>query len=184
MKDRLHLGCMFLCVLVVGCSRTRVPLRNGFLAPELESSRPANASLPVVLSLPSRDVMEGMPTPRVALAESETEHKTGPHRHTRTPSHPGAPQQAMNLQPEVSAIGQLSTGDDEGAATNRLTMQITRMETALNQMHRTLTRQQQRTVAQIREFLKEARQALTTGDMDGAGTLVNKAGILLREMNP
>ena len=184
MKVRLHYGCVFLCVLVAGCTRTKVPLRNGFLVPELESSRPANAALPVVLSLPARDVMEGMPTPRVTLAESETEHKAGPHRHMHAASHPEAPQQAMNLQPEVSAIGQLSTGDDAGAATNRMTMQNARMETTLNQMHRTLTRQQQRTVAQIREFLKEARQAIATGDMDGAGTLVNKAGILLREINP
>ena len=48
----------------------------------------------------------------------------------------------------------------------------------------TLTDAETKTAAQIREFLKQAREALATGDTDGAHTLANKAKVLLSELNP
>ena len=184
MKFRLQQCSVLLIGFVVGCTHPKEPLRNGFLAPELESPRPANAMLPTEMSLPARDVVDVVTQPRVSLTEAETPHKSTAHhrQHPETPVE--APQQAMNLQPEVSAIGQLSTTDDVAMSPDRIATEITQVEDTLNKMHRTLTRQEQRTVAQIREFVKEARQALAGGDEDGAATLANKARILLRELNP
>jgi hypothetical protein len=42
--------------------------------------------------------------------------------------------------------------------------------------------QEQKTAAHIREFLKQAREALASGDVDGARTLAAKAKVLLGEL--
>jgi hypothetical protein len=63
--------------------------------------------------------------------------------------------------PAVSAIGQLSSGSSSD---------------------RTLNDQEQKTAAHIREFLKQAREALASGDVDGARTLAAKAKVLLGEL--
>ena len=59
---------------------------------------------------------------------------------------------------------------------------ITATERGLNGIHRTLSTQERKTVAQIRRFLKQAKQALTSGDVDGAHTLAAKAKVLLSEL--
>ena len=81
----------------------------------------------------------------------------------------------------VSAIGQLSSGDlpDEWRETAD---SITATESGLNNIHDTLSTQERKTAAQIRRYLKQAKQALTSGDVDGAQTLVAKAKVLLKEL--
>ena len=49
----------------------------------------------------------------------------------------------------------------------------------INGINRALNDSDQKTADQIREFLKEARTALASGDVDGARTLVAKAQVLL-----
>ena len=49
-------------------------------------------------------------------------------------------------------------------------------------MNRTLNDSEQKTADHIREFLKQARAALASGDVDGAQTLVAKAKVLLDEL--
>jgi hypothetical protein len=81
----------------------------------------------------------------------------------------------------VSAIGQLSTGDP--ADVRRQTeSSISDTEKELREIGRQLSDQEQKTADQITEFLKEARKALTTGDVDGAQTLAAKAKVLLGEL--
>jgi hypothetical protein len=93
----------------------------------------------------------------------------------------GDVQQAATESPGVSAIGQLSSGDlpDEWRQT---VDSITATENGLNNIHRTLSTQERKTAAQIRQFLKQAKQALASGDVDGAQTLVAKAKVLLKEL--
>ena len=184
MKFRLQQCSVLLAGLAVGCMQPKEPLRNGFLTPELESPRPGNAALPVEMSEPARAVVDTTDSPRVVLATAEPEHKTAPRRRPHAEPHVDATQQAMNLQPEVSAIGELSTSDDVALSPAQISTELAQVEDTLNRMHRSLTRQEQRTAAQIREFVKEARQALAGGDADGAATLASKARILLRELNP
>ncbi len=186
MKHSLKIGSLLLVALAVGCRQPRPPLKNGFLPPELEQQRPPAASLPAVFSLPARDVIDSTMVPSVTLATTEPAPRTIHHRIHKQPHTADDPAQlqAGNLQPEVSAIGQLSTSDTSAAAPDRIRTSITATENTLNGIHRELTRQEQHTVAQIREFLKEARQALVTGDSDGAAMLADKARILLRELHP
>jgi hypothetical protein len=97
-------------------------------------------------------------------------------------------QQAADAPPEpaeapgVSAIGQLSSGDP---ADLRLETSdwIAATERGLNNLGRTLSAQEQKTAAQIKEYLRQAREALISGDLDGAHTLAAKAKVLLSELS-
>jgi len=60
---------------------------------------------------------------------------------------------------------------------------IAATERGLNAITRKLSDQEQKTAAQIREFLKQARAALNSGDVDGAHTLAAKAKVLLGELS-
>ena len=98
------------------------------------------------------------------------------------------PQQAATLPPAaadppaVSAIGNLSTGEPSNLR-NLVDDSISSTEHGLNNIGRSLSGQEQQTAAQIREFLKQAKEALAAGDVDGARTLASKAKILLSELN-
>jgi pantothenate synthetase len=60
---------------------------------------------------------------------------------------------------------------------------IVATERGLSGINRTLSDAEQKTAEHIREFLKQARLALTTGDVDGASTLAAKAKVLLEELS-
>jgi hypothetical protein len=83
--------------------------------------------------------------------------------------------------PAVSAIGQLSSGNSSSSQQQTLDS-IAATERGLNGINRTLSDQEQKTAAHIREFLKQAREALASGDVDGARTLAAKAKVLLSEL--
>jgi hypothetical protein len=84
--------------------------------------------------------------------------------------------------PGVSAIGQLTSGEpyDMRRETGE---SIASTERGLNGLNRNLSEQEQKTAAQIREYIKQAREALVSGDVDGAHTLAAKAKVLLSELN-
>jgi hypothetical protein len=82
----------------------------------------------------------------------------------------------------VSAIGQISTGGPTDLR-NSVDESITSTEHGLNNIGRSFNDQEQKTAAQIREFLKQARDALTAGDVAGAKTLASKAKVLLSELS-
>lgn len=84
--------------------------------------------------------------------------------------------------PAVSAIGQLSTGEPSDLR-HSVDESIASTERGLNNIGRSLNDQEQKTAAQIREFIKQAKDALTNNDIDGAKTLANKAKVLLSELN-
>jgi ribosomal protein S20 len=52
----------------------------------------------------------------------------------------------------------------------------------LNGINRALSDPEQKTADHIREFLKQARAALASGDVEGAHTLTAKAQVLLAEL--
>jgi hypothetical protein len=79
---------------------------------------------------------------------------------------------------EVSAIGQLSAGDP-GSYRQQTEANIASIEHGLNGINRPLNDSDQKAADQIREFLKEARTALASGDVDGAHNLAGKAQVLL-----
>lgn len=90
---------------------------------------------------------------------------------------PSAPE-----NPGVSAIGQLSSGDPTDVR-READDTIAATEKGLNGITRSLSDPEKKTAAQIREFLKQAREALLSGDVEGANTLAAKAKVLLGELS-
>jgi hypothetical protein len=130
---------------------------------------------PQVASIPPEPI-QNIPTPP----------KPKPRRHRSRTSNPppaAAAEDAANPAPNpgVSAIGQLSSGDPASYRQDTAKL-IDSTERGLNGITRPLSDAEQKTAAQIREFIKQARVALASGDMDGAHTLAAKASVLLKEL--
>jgi hypothetical protein len=159
------------------------------LAPHVvDAPPPAPAPAPKDLPPPVVSVPQNQtaPEPAPQAKPEDTKPVKHPVHHTtkpdsKTDSKPT--EQASNSAPEVSAIGQLSSGDPSDLR-NQTEDSIASTERGVNNLNRQLSEQEQKTVAQIREFLKQAKTALTTGDVDGAHTLALKAKVLFGELNP
>jgi hypothetical protein len=111
-----------------------------------------------------------------------------PAKHRKKPTSPPAstnPQEAANAAPApnpgVSAIGELSSGDPANYR-KETEDSIASIERGLNGITRPLNDTEQKTADHIRDFLKQARTALASGDVDGAHTLSEKAKVLLAEL--
>jgi hypothetical protein len=135
---------------------------------------------PSVLTLPTQP-LETTQTPQTAkpLAKHKRKVKT-----TAQVAAENSQQASISTPPtpSVSAIGQLSSGNSSDLR-QQTANSITAIERGLNGIGRSLNDQQQKTVAQIRAFLKQAKEALASGDVDGASTLAAKAKVLLKELS-
>jgi hypothetical protein len=154
--------------------------QDQFFAPPL-----ANLPKPPLVHPDLPDEALVIPEQPLATDADMEQEPVPPARHKRTAK---PAQQAANTPPEpaetpgVSAIGQLSSGEpsDLSQETSNL---IVATERGLNGLGRTLSGQEQKTADQIKEYLKKAKEALISGDVDGAHTLAAKAKVLLSELN-
>jgi hypothetical protein len=146
------------------------------LAPPLQPTQ--NIELAVIELPPSERLIPGKPLYNMRVREMITP----PVRHRRVaPPQEVAAAPELPPTPEVSAIGQLTSGDP--VSYRQSTEQaIASIERGVNSINRGLSDSDQKTADQIREFLKEARTALASGDVDGAHTLAAKAQVLLNEL--
>lgn len=169
-------------LFLAGCFHHAHPAPNQQLAPALPATKPQINPTPVDLP-PTATTIPTQPTQN---AKAPTEQAPKPHRHRKQADK--TVQEAANTPPEtpavppaVSAIGQLSTGDPADYRYETVES-INSIEHGLNGLGRPLSAPEQKTADNIREFLKEARAALATGDVDGAHTLAVKAKVLLAEL--
>lgn len=175
---------LLLPLLLAGCA-PRDKSQVQALAPPIEdtplskpSEAPANLPPPVV----------SVPTPPPAAnpnANAQTQPPPKPparHKKPVAPPPPQPTQQAAAGDASVSAIGQLSSGAPSDLRQQTLDS-IASTERGLTGITRSLNDQEQKTAAQIKEWLKQAHAALDSGDVDGAHTLAAKAKALLTELN-
>jgi len=183
MRSPARCAACLLPLLLAGCSHLPfhktpplVPLSEIPFEPPSQPIELASVELP-----PSETLIAGKPLYNMRV---HAEPMKPPLRHRK----PVSPQEiptpaevAANPNPEVSAIGELSSGD---AADFRSQTEesIAAIERGLNGMNRTLSDSEQKTAGNIREFLKQAKAALASGDVDGAHTLAVKAKVLLDEL--
>jgi len=167
-------------LFLAGCFHHAHHTQSQQLAPALAPPQPQTT--PVELP-PSANTIPPEPTQN---AKAEPQETPRPHHHHRQPANNNT-QEAANVPPlppqppAVSAIGQLSSGDP--ADYRQQTQEsINSVEWGLNHIGRQLSGPQQKTADHIREFLKQARAALASGDVDGAHTLAVKAKVLLAEL--
>jgi hypothetical protein len=151
---------------------------------------------PSTVPMPEVEAVELQPSEMVIPTEpltSDTDVEQAPkqpvrHRRPINKNAADTPQPAASKTPPapvetpaVSAIGQLSTGNSSDSRQQTLDS-IAATERGLNGVNRALNDQEKKTAAHIKEFLKQAREALGSGDLDGARTLAAKAKVLLSEL--
>jgi hypothetical protein len=91
---------------------------------------------------------------------------------------------AAAATPSASPIGELSTGDDANPQKQQDALDlITSSERRLQELSKTATQQQRTQLRKVSYFLRQARQALGTGDVEGAKTLATKAKVLLDDLS-
>jgi hypothetical protein len=179
MKLRIAQAALLLAILPCGCVHKEKAQVQPPLAPPIEDappSKPDNA--PINLPPPVVTIPQQTP-PKVTQAPPPPAPKPAPRHHKKQSE--GTQEAENNPPPEVSAAGQLSTGDPNDQR-QQTSDSLGDTEHKLNTIGRKLNDQEQKTSAQIREFIKEARAALDTGDVEGAKTLAQKAKVLLGEL--
>ena len=183
MKTPASIVVLLLPLLLVGCVHKN-NLQVQPLAPPIEdtplpkpSVAPANLPPPVVTE-------PAPPPPPSPTSNAQTQPPPKPPtKHKKPPAATPTPtQQAATGDSGVSAIGQLSSGAPSDQRQQTLDS-IAATERGLTGITRSLNDQEQKTAAQIKEWLKQAHSALDSGDVDGAHTLALKAKALLTELN-
>ena len=178
MKFSARCAVWLLPLLLTGCFHKTQIAQNQPLAPPIEDTPPPKPE-PAPTNLPPPEVtIPTQPEPTQITPAPEPIKKPPRHKKPANPT-----QIASAGTPAMSAIGQLSTADPTNVR-QQTDASIQATEKALNGITRKLNDQEQKTAAQIREWLKQARQALTAGDIDGARGLADKAKVLLDELHP
>jgi hypothetical protein len=169
--------CM-LPLLFAGCSHKTQPEP---LAPPIEDAPPPKP-VPSPTHLPPPVITVPKETPEPSSTVQTPTVPSPPVRKKKHTPPPNSTQQASIAHPSVSAIGQLSSGETSDLW-RQTSDSIAATERGLNAINRPLSDQEKKTATQIQEFLKQARAALNSGDVDGAHTLAVKAKVLLGELN-
>jgi hypothetical protein len=165
-------------LLLTGCFHKTAKTQVEPLAPPIvdvppPKPEPSPTDLPPpVITVPNQNPPSDANTQPPAAPKPPVKHRKPPASST---------QQASNGSPGVSAIGQLSSGDGTDLRQQTVSS-IAATQRGLSGIAHNLSDQEQKTAAQIREFLKQARAALASGDVDGAHTLAAKAKVLLGEL--
>jgi outer membrane biosynthesis protein TonB len=176
MKFPARIVASLLLFLLAGCAHKTAPQVQPLAPPIVDTPPPKPAP---ATNLPPPVITVPTPPPAVdTTTQTEPEPKP-PARHKKPASQPA--EQATDEKSEVPAVGHLSSGDPSDKR-QQASDSIAATERGLNGVTRTLSDQEQKTATQIREFLKQAREALVTGDVDGASTLAAKAKVLLGEL--
>jgi hypothetical protein len=179
MKLSARSAAWLLLLLLTGCFHRTQVAQNQPYAPPIEDPPPPKPE----------PAPTNLPPPEVTIpAEAQPQEITPPPEPVKKPAKRKKPantntQVASNGTSALSAIGPLTTGDPPTVRQQTDDL-IASTEKTLNGITRKLNDQEQKTAAQIREFLKQARDALTAGDVDGARKLAGKAKAVLDELHP
>lgn len=191
-----------LCLPFTGCTHPQpaptVPAPA--ITPNVYVPPPPQPNLPPMEAPPPKSVSEAKPT-----VTPEVKPKRRKKPSTQTPTTPMVaaaappPKLASDVidtnvpppgaavapatPPVSSALGELSPG---GASSpqhqQEVADRIALIERKLNDLPAPTVDSQKKQVAQVRLFLKQASDALKTGDAEGAGNLATKAGLLLDDI--
>lgn len=138
--------------------------------------------------------MEAKPPANVTDAKPVVAEEVKPKKKSKKPSAPPAPATVppavvLAGQPETPAaqdaakLGALGSGGDASSDQHRdVADKIVTVERRLNDLPATTQEKEQRQIAKVRLFSKEASDALKSGDVDGARILATKAELLLDDL--
>ena len=174
--------------VLAGCvhKNNQAQVQQPAMAPPILDNPPPPPAKPIDLPAPVLTTPKDTTTTTVTQAppppKPKPKHKKQAPKPDDPAQQPGTTEQASNgAAPAESAIGQLSTGDPADVR-SQTANSIAEIEKTLKEISAKLNAQEQKTAAQIEEFLTEAKKALSTGDADGAQNLTAKAKVLLGEL--
>jgi hypothetical protein len=174
--------CCTLSILLAGCHHKTMPPRLPAvsLTPDVPPTVPDSPTMksPPPPSVPTAPVKVTQAKPK--RLSKKTSAKAPP------PPEVAAPVEAAATPPvsaEASPIGELTTG---GAASPQLQQEttdlITSSERRAEELSKNATATQQAQLRKVTYFIRQAKQALATGDADGAKTLATKAKLLIDDL--
>ena len=123
--------------------------------------------------------------PPVPVASNATKPKQRKRPAAKTTAAPEPPVQVASVEPapEATAIGELTSG---GEANPKLQQEAADMiaanEKRLNGLSAQMSDEQKAQVSKVKNFQRQAQEALNSGDVEGAKTLATKAKLLLDDL--
>ena len=170
-------------LVLCACGHNMKQAQMQALAPPLEDTPPPPDISPAALPAPVYNI----PKTQAPVALPPEPAKTIPRRrHSSIKTASAAPTPQTGQEAESATVDVPATGKFEIAETPDVKKQaedsINEVERGLNGIGRKLNDQEEKTSAQIREYLKQARAVLSSGDIDGAKNLADKAKALLGEL--
>ncbi|HKF49176.1 MAG TPA: hypothetical protein VKB38_17590 [Terracidiphilus sp.] len=179
-SDAARVGLLLVLALTACNHNKNQALPQQPLAPPIEDTPPSKPdSAPA--NLPPPVITVPQPQQPATQAQQPPPPKPAPKHHKPKPAQDTTETAANNAPPAVSAEGTFSPAEPADMR-KQTSDSIAETEKGLNGITRKLSDQEQKTSAQIREFLKQAKTALSGGDVDGAHTLALKAKVLLAEL--
>jgi outer membrane biosynthesis protein TonB len=177
---------LLLPLVLSGCVHKQKAAQNQpVLAPPIEDTPPSKPDKAPINLPPPVITVPSPPKPTVTNAPPQPQAKPKPaHRKPKpaqTPAEQPA-QEAVNTQPATVSAGGSFSSPEPADLRKQTDDTISDTERGLNGITRQLNDQEKKTSAQIKEFLKQAKAALNSGDVDGAHTLALKAKVLLGEL--
>jgi ribosomal protein S20 len=172
--------CLVLAAGLGGCRhKTQVATLPPVLAPV------------ALLEIPEPDNLPTVETPQIKLPPVPVATDAKPKRERKKPAPKVVPvpeptQVAAAVQPpspEETAIGALTAGGEASPQTKQEAEDlIASSEKRLNALSTQKAEEEKAQVSKVKNFLKDAQEALKTGDAEGAKTLATKAKLLLDDM--
>jgi|SRR5664279_2469189 len=183
MKFPVRKVAWLLPLVLTACIHRNNQAKNQPLAPPIEDTpltKPDTAPVnlpPPVVTIP---IPPTVPTTTQVPEKPLPKHKRPAPKNTPTPAQI-ASEQASAAEPEVPATGDFTSGNAPDLR-KQTEDSIAEVERGLSGITRKMSEGEEKTSTQIKEFLKQAKTALGSGDADGAHTLVLKAKVLLGEL--
>ena len=159
--------------------------------------KPQLAPLPPVLSpialenIPEPDNLPMVEAPQIKLPPVPVATNAKPKRERKRPAPKATPapepvqvaSAAAAPPPEETAIGALTAGGEANPQTKQEAADlIASSEKRLNSLPAKKAEEQKAQISKVKNFLKDAQDALKTGDAEGAKTLATKAKLLLDDL--
>jgi len=156
--------------------------------------RPQLAPLPPVMSpvaledIPEPDNLPMVEIPQIKLPPVPVATNAKPKRERKKPApKPVTPEPVQVASaappPEETAIGALTAGGEASPQTKQEAADlIASSEKRLNALSAQKAEEEKAQVSKVKNFLKDAQEALKSGDAEGAKTLATKAKLLLDDL--
>jgi hypothetical protein len=190
-RGRSELGAaIVLCVALTGCRHQQPATPLPPQTPNVYVPPPPQPNLPPMQAPPPASVSDVKPAKARVKPKNHTKKpplQTAALPEVKSAGDVPAPSvspaaAAAPAEDPASTLGALSPGGASTPQQQQIGDAISAVEHRLKELPAATTEEQKKRVTQVRLFLKQATDALKTGDVEGARNLATKAGLLLDDL--